>query len=76
MFEPPVIEITTEVCSVDWRCLWEHIGNPMIWGPLIYGALITIVALTPTERDDKALARINNVLLKYKDTLLRVFLRK
>ena len=79
MFDYPTQEVVVQVCQVDWRCLLQHIGNPLIWGPMAYGAISTVVALTPTKADDKALERAKNIGIKYKDVVLKivkVFMRK
>lgn len=50
-----------KVCAIDWGCLFENIGNPVIWLPLLYGIVTTVVAITPTEKDDRVLDRIHNL---------------
>lgn len=68
----PETVVIESVCQVDWACLWSHIDSPLIWAPLLYSAFSTVVALTPTKEDDKALERAVNVVMKYKDVALRI----
>ena len=52
---------TDVVCNIDWACLWENINNVAVWLPALYGLIVTIVAATPTDKDDKVLSRLKNV---------------